>query len=232
MTINQSITVLFLCYNDQATIGPLIETAKKVLSKVAKDWEIIVIDDKSSDQSRKVLINLKHRYSRLKLIFNSRNLGYGGTLSKGLKACQKELIFYTDGDGQYDIGEIKKMLSVFDDQCDLVNGYKIKRKDPIIRRIIGKLYQILARVIFQLPISDPNCDFRLIRKKILEKIDFKSKSGGIGVELVKKIQLAGGKFKEVGVHHYSRRAGQSQFFKLRNIIATWRDLTSLYRELK
>lgn len=209
----------------------MVLEAKQVAEKLTDDFEIIVIDDGSTDGSRELLLQLQQDISQLKLVFHKKNRGYGGALRSGFSAASKDLVFYTDGDGQYDVKEIPLLLEKLSDDIDIVNGYKIKRSDPWHRIIIGAIYQYAMRLAFWLPIKDPDCDFRLIRARVFKAISLKSNTGTITIELVKKIQRAGFRFAEVGVSHYFRTYGQSQFFNFRRIFKTLYRLLFLWFDL-
>src|SRR3989338_4882787 len=226
-----SISVFFPCYNDAKSIRKLVEDSFLILKKITSNHEVIVIDDYSTDESRKVLKNLSKKYKNLKLVFHERNLGYGGALRSGFKTASKELVFYTDGDGQYDVKELPILLSLLTKDIDIANGIKMSRHDPTYRIFVGNLYSFVARWMFFLPIYDVDCDFRLIRRSILRKLDLKSNSGSICVELVKKSQRAGAKFRQVSVHHKERRWGESQFFRVDRILNTFFELGKLWIKL-
>jgi len=226
-----SISVFFPCYNDAKSIRKLVEDSFLILKKITFNHEVIVIDDYSTDGSRKVLKNLSKKYKNLKLVFHERNLGYGGALRSGFKTASKELVFYTDGDGQYDVKELPILLSLLTKDIDIANGIKMSRHDPTYRIFVGNLYSFIARWIFFLPIYDVDCDFRLIRRSVLTKLDLKSNSGSICVEIVKKSQRAGAKFRQVSVHHKERKWGQSQFFRVDRILNTFFELGKLWIKL-
>jgi len=227
----ESITAFFPCYNDARSIGSIVQKAVKTLKKITPNFEVIVIDDGSSDNSREVLVNLKRRYSELKLIFHPSNRGYGGALISGFKNATKDLIFYTDGDGQYDVEELANLVILMKKDVDFVNGIKITRRDPLIRVVGGNLYNFVIRWFFWLPVFDIDCDFRLIRRRIIKKINLRSTSGAICVELVKKCQKAGARFFQVSVRHHERLHGRSQFFRLNRLIHTSYELILLRIEL-
>lgn len=201
------------------------------LRAIAKEYEVIVIDDGSQDGSRVVLKKLAKKYKNLKLVFHEKNKGYGGALRSGFAAATKDLVFYTDGDGQYVVKELPALLSLMTDDVHFVNGIKMPRQDPTIRLVIGNLYALFVRWAFWLPIYDVDCDFRLIRSGIIKKLNLKSNSGSICVELVKKAQRAGAKFRQVSVHHYERRFGSSQFFRPGRILRTLLADVGLWLEL-
>jgi glycosyltransferase involved in cell wall biosynthesis len=226
-----SISVFFPCYNDEKTIGKLIQDAFATLKAIAPDYEVIVVDDGSTDGSRKLLTNLSKKYKDLKLVFHEKNKGYGGALQSGFKSATKDLIFYTDGDGQYDVKELPILLELMSKDVDFINGIKMARHDPTYRIVIGNLYSLVIRWAFWLPIADVDCDFRLIRKSIIDKIKLKVTSGAICVELVKKADRAGAKFRQVSVHHFERNHGNSQFFRPNRILHTFWELGNLWVEL-
>lgn len=226
-----SISVFFPCYNDKGTIASLILDARTVLEKITDDYEIIVIDDGSTDGSRDLILAMQGGTPQLKLVMHENNRGYGGALRSGFKTATKSLVFYTDGDGQYDVKELPLLLEKLNDKIDVVNGYKIKRNDPWHRIVIGYLYQHVIKILFNLKIKDVDCDFRLIRKKAIETIELESNTGTICVELVKKIERAGFKFAEVGVHHFFRTYGKSQFFNFKRIFRTISGLIKLWTDI-
>lgn len=231
MRLNPSISVFFPCYNDSHSIGQLVTDAFTTLKKITNKFEVIVVDDGSTDNSRNVLKNLLKEYKQLKVIYHRKNKGYGEALQTGFRTAKYEWIFYTDGDGQYDVKKLPLLVKLTSDNVDFINGIKIARRDPTYRLIAGNVYSFLIRWLFWTPVHDIDCDFRLIRKRIIEKITLKSTSGSICVELVKKAQRAGAKFQEVGVPHFERRWGNSQFFRPRRILQTFCELFILWINL-
>lgn len=228
---HKSISVFFPCYNDAGTIGKLVEDVLSFLPKLVKDYEVIVVDDGSTDKSRDILKKLAKRRRAIKLVFHGKNKGYGGALKSGFKQASKDLIFYTDGDGQYDPRELPILLSLMTDDVNFINGIKMTRHDPTYRVFAGNIYSFIARWLFWLPVYDVDCDFRLIRRALVKKLELQSNSGSICVELVKKAQRAGGKFRQVSVHHYQRSWGQSQFFRPSKLLSTFLELISLWIQL-
>ena len=152
-------------------------------------------------------------------------------MQSGFRAATKDLIFYTDGDGQYDVRELAKLFALLDEETDVVNGYKLERGDKINRKVVGGFYNRLAHFLFSLPIRDVDCDFRLIRREFSDKIALSSTSGSICVELVYKLNKAGARFREIGVNHYERPFGKSQFFTVRRVTKTLFDFFSLWLRL-
>ena len=226
-----SISVFFPCYNDGKTIGDLVEEAARQLHQLTDDFEIIVVNDGSADDSAEVLRALETRVPHLKVVTHPQNRGYGAALRSGFGAASKDVVFYTDGDGQYDVRELPVLVMLLTDDTDFVNGIKMTRQDPAYRVHVGNLHRFLMRWLFWLPINDVDCDFRLIRRRVLQQVELHSNSGSICVELVKNAQRAGAEFREVSVHHYARKWGQSQFFTPGRIISTYMHLAQIWLEL-
>lgn len=229
--VKPSISVFFPCYNDKGTISLLVEEVDKVLSKRKIKHEVIVVDDGSTDGSREVLKKLTREIESLKLVFHRKNRGYGGALKTGFKTAKYDLVFYTDGDAQYDVNELDLLIPLMTKDIDVVNGIKMFRNDPWYRVVIGNLYNFFVRNVFGIDIADTDCDFRLIRKSLLNKISLKSDSGSICAELVRKLQDAGAQFRQVSVHHYPRVYGGSQFFNVKRVWKTGTELILLWWEL-
>ncbi len=223
-----SISVFFSCYNDVKTIGTLVVNAKRVLKKLTTDFEIIVIDDGSVDNSRQVLLQLSRGIKELKLVFHDINRGYGAVLQTGFKTVSKDLVFYTDGDGQYDVAELDILFRLMTDDISFVQGIKLDRQDYSYRVTIGNLYAFVMRWLFMLDTWDVDCDFRLMRKWVVKKVHLTCNSGAVCVELVKKAQSAGAKFRHVGIHHFARVYGKSQFFKTKRILQTVGEIILLW----
>ena len=226
MTRPPGISVFFPAYNDGGTIASMVVSAILTLREVTDDYEVIVVNDGSSDYTPEILEELARKYEQVRIVHHPHNRGYGGALRSGFAAATKELIFYTDGDAQYDPRELKLLLPLMRPGIDLVNGYKIGRSDPLHRIIIGRLYQYVVKFLFGLKLKDVDCDFRLIRRSVFRQVSLESNSGVICVELMKKIQDAGFGLAEVPVHHYHRAYGKSQFFNFRRI---WRVGVALVR---
>ena len=180
---------------------------------------------------REILRELATKNKYLKLVFHQKNQGYGGALISGFKKSSKDIIFYTDGDFQYDIRELSNLFEKLNNKVDIVQGYKVKRFDPWFRVVIGDIYNIGVKLLFAIKIRDVDCDFRLIRKSVFDKVELKHKSGVITVEMVKKIQDAGFKFTEVAVSHYHRSYGRSQFFNFSRVYRVGVEIIDLWREL-
>ena len=226
-----SITAFFPCYGDAGTIASMVVLAERTLRQATDDWEIVVVNDHSPDHAAEVLSELRERYPRLRVIEHAENRGYGGALRSGFASATKELVFYTDGDAQYDPRELTRLLAALAPAVDVVNGYKLFRGDGPVRTIVGRVYHLVVSAAFRLPIRDVDCDFRLIRRAALEGVALESTSGTICVELIKKLADRGVRFAEVGVNHYDRPFGSSQFFRPGRVLRTLGQLVALWWKL-
>lgn len=229
--LRPSISAFFPCYNDERTIETLVRRAAEALSGLTDDFEVLVVNDGSTDGSAAVLERAAAELPWLRVITHADNLGYGGALRSGFAHATKELVFYTDGDGQYDVGELPLLVMLLTPDTDFVNGMKMTRQDPGYRVFAGNLHRFATRWSFWLPVTDVDCDFRLIRRSILDQVHLTQNSGSICVELVKLSQRAGARFREVSVHHYARQFGESQFFRPGRIAKTYVDLARLWLKL-
>jgi len=226
-----SVSVFFPAFNDANSIAKLVSDAAEILPALTDDYEIIVVNDGSADETKDVLAGLETKHGSLRVIEHETNRGYGAALRSGFDAAEKDLIFYTDGDGQYDVREMPKLFALLGENIDVVNGFKLMRADNANRKIFGGLYSRMARLLFSLPVRDVDCDFRLIRREVLCKISLLTNSGSICVELIYKLTRIGARFAETGVIHRERPFGKSQFFTARRIAETLRDFFLMWFKL-
>jgi glycosyltransferase involved in cell wall biosynthesis len=225
------LSVFFPAYNDSGTIASMVIRTVKTASELTPDFEIIVVDDGSADGTADIADELARTYPQVRAVHHPINRDYGAALQTGFRSATKELIFYTDGDAQYDPAELAALWVNMSPQADLVNGYKISRADPLHRIVIGRVYHYIVSILFGLKLRDVDCDFRLMRRAIFDQINLEKTSGIICVEMMKKIQDAGFRIVEVPVHHYHRAFGTSQFFNVRRLVRTGRDLLLLWYAL-
>lgn len=227
-----SISAFFPIYNDWGTVGSMVASAVSTLKSLCNRYEVILVDDGSDILTKRMLADVVRHYENVRVVEHERNGGYGAALRTGFREAKYDLIFYTDGDAQYDPQELSLLFPLMTDEVDIVNGYKIKRSDPIYRVWIGKTYHWITKLMFGFPIRDVDCDFRLIRKRVFDKVNLESNSGMICVEMITKFHRAGFKFAEVGVHHYFRMSGKSQFFNFKRIFRVGVGLIRLWYKLR
>jgi glycosyltransferase involved in cell wall biosynthesis len=223
------LSVFFPAYNDAGTIASLVITSVKVAATLTGDFEVIVVNDGSKDDTGRILDELARLYpDRVRIVHHETNRGYGGALRSGFATASKDLVFYTDGDAQYDPAEMTLLWQKMADDVDWVNGWKMSRSDPLHRIIIGRLYHHMVKILFGLKVRDVDCDFRLMRRRIFDVVRLEKNSGVICLEMMKKFQDAGFRVAEQPVHHYHRAYGRSQFFNFPRIYRTAIDVMKLW----
>jgi glycosyltransferase involved in cell wall biosynthesis len=225
------LSVFFPAYNDSGTIASMVIRAVKAAADLTSNFEVIIVDDGSADGTAEIADELARTYPQVRAVHHPINRDYGAALRTGFRAATKDLVFYTDGDAQYDPTELPLLWARLTADADMVNGYKISRADPLHRIVIGRVYHHIVSVLFGLKLRDVDCDFRLMRRSIFDRINLEKTSGIICVEMMKKIQDAGFRVVEVPVHHYHRAFGKSQFFNVRRLFRTGRDLLVLWYSL-
>ena len=225
------LSVFFPAYNDSGTIASLVISALRTARTLTSDFEVIIVNDGSADATADIANELARTYPEVRVVHHDRNRGYGGALRTGFETATRDLVFYTDGDAQYDPAEMAVLWEAFNESVDLVNGYKISRSDPLHRIVIGRIYHHTVKILFGLRVRDVDCDFRLMRRSIFDRVMLEKNSGVICLEMMKKIQDAGFRIAEVPVHHYHRAYGRSQFFNFRRLFKTGVDVLKLWYDL-
>ncbi len=225
------LSIFFPAYNDGGPIASLVILAVQVAGRLTSDFEVIVVNDGSTDATRDILDDLVRTYPNVRAIHHQRNRGYGAALRSGFAAATKDLIAYTDGDAQYDPAELPVLWNRLTPDADMVTGYKISRSDPWHRVVIGRVYHHTVKFLFRLRVRDVDCDFRLMRREIFDRVKLEKDTGVICLEMMRKIQDAGFCVVEVPVHHYHRLHGRSQFFNVRRVFWTGVDVMRLWVKL-
>jgi glycosyltransferase involved in cell wall biosynthesis len=228
MTTVASVSAVFPCYNDETTIGGLVDDVHGALAPLVGDVEVIVVNDGSADGSRAVLDSLAVDRPWLRVVHHETNGGYGKALLSGFGAARNEWIFYTDGDAQYDATEAALLVPLAGDDIDVVQGYKIGRGDSWYRKVIGRCYHHVVKRLFNLKVRDTDCDFRMFRRQLIIDRPLTSTTGVICVEMMRSFDRAGARFVEIPVHHYFRPSGKSQFFRVPAIARSARQLLALW----
>ncbi len=227
---NISISVFFPCYNEQDNLARVVQQALSVLERLKADFEIIIVDDGSSDSTGQVADELAGENDRVKVVHHGTNLGYGAALQSGFKAATKELVFYTDGDGQFDINEMPPLLGLIE-QYDIVSCFRLNRQDNLIRKINGWCWTKLVCFLFGMKVRDIDCAFKLYKREIFENIKVVSTSALIDAEILARAVREGYRITQKGIHHYPRTAGAQTGANLRVILRAFKELLKLRGEI-
>lgn len=229
------LSVFLPAYNEEANLSHTVKNVVDNLNKSVSTWELIIVNDGSKDKTGAIADDFAKKDSRIRVIHLHPNGGYGSALKAGLYACKYPWISFIDSDGQFDFSEIGRFLKTQEKtSADLVIGYYLGRKVSFQRKINTKIWQIIVWLLFGLNVKDIDCGFKLISKKVLDKIDKLESTRGafITSEFLIKCQKAGFKIVEIGVQHFPRVQGEGTGANLDVIIQSFKDLFTLWRKLK
>jgi glycosyltransferase involved in cell wall biosynthesis len=224
------ISAFFPAYNEEKNVGPMVERLAAVLPRVSDDWEIVVVDDGSKDRTGELADALAAADPRVRVVHHPVNRGYGGALKSGFAASRKDYVFFTDGDGQFDAGEIDRLLPHVP-AYDVVVGYRITRAEGGLRRLNAAAWNRLVRLLFHVPVRDVDCAFKLLKRRVLETVRPEAEGAMISTELLARAQRAGFRIVEVGVHHYPRTHGAPTGANPLVILRAFYELFRLYRRI-
>ena len=225
-----SISVFFPCYNEAESIEALIDKSLEVLGGLTDDVEIIIVDDGSSDGTAGIADRLASQHETVRVVHHDQNTGYGGALQSGFRAATKELVFYTDGDGQFDIAELAEILPLIDG-ADIVSCYRINRQEGILRKLNAWCWGKLVCMVFGMKLRDIDCAFKLYRREIFDNIAMQSMGALIDAEILARATRKGYKIVQKGVHHYPRTAGSSTGANPAVILRAFRELFKLRKDI-
>jgi len=228
------LSVFFPAYNEQGSIENTVLKAKNILQTIAKKWEIIIVNDGSSDKTLEISRGLSKKDKNIRIINHRINKGYGAALQSGFYSSRYSWISFTDSDGQFDFSEINKFIAKQKEtSADLIIGYYKKRKVAKSVILSSKIWEIFVFILFGLKVRDIDCAFKLISKEVVDKIEkLESQRGAfISSELLIKAKRAGFKIEEIGITHYERSAGSSTGRNLGVIIESFKDLFRLWLKL-
>jgi len=221
-----SISVFFPCYNEQDNVARTVEQTLVILEELGADFEVIIVDDGSSDATGQIADKIASQDNRVKVVHHPTNLGYGAALQSGFKAATKKIVFYTDGDGQFDISEMPPLLPLIE-QYDIVSCYRLNRQDNLIRKINGWCWTKLVCLLFGIKVRDIDCAFKLYKKEIFDNIKLSSAGALIDAEILARAVRRGYTITQKGVHHYPRTAGAQTGANLRVILRAFKELFKL-----
>lgn len=205
----QSISVFVPVYNEQGSVRVTAEEISRYLTTRFQEYEILLITSKeSTDGTNEIARDLEHEIKNLRVVNRGNDVSYAGALRAGFKNSKKELIFFTDGDRQFDINELDLLMPLIE-RYDIVTGFKIKRNDPLMRIWMSWLYNVTMRFVFGLSLRDINGAFKLYRRRVIDAVDFLPNltQGVIHVEVYLTALKKGYTIAEVGVHHFHRLTG-------------------------
>lgn len=226
------LSVFFPAYNDEGNIGKVTEAAVKVLEEMGAVYEVIIVHDGSPDRTGEVADGIAARHPAVRVIHHPKNLGYGAALKTGFTAAKNEYVFYTDGDNQFDVREMKKFVPLVSlGLSDLVVGFRNRKKYSLYRKITSFTFNLVLQVLFDLPYRDVDCAFKLVPKSLIDRIDLGSVDAFIDAELLIRAQQLGYEVTEIGVTHRPREAGVSAV-KTGVILRTIREMIRFYLHVR
>jgi len=224
------ITFFFPVYNDERTVRTVAEKAETFLKDVAGEYQIIIIDDGSPDNSGKIADQLAKENDRIRVIHHEVNKGYGAALKTGFEASEHEIICFTDGDDEYDTFDFYKLIKLID-FYDLIITFRYRRMYSYYRIIVSRVYNAVLRVLFNIPYRDISTGLRMVRKSALQEVTLLSDSPFIGAELTIKLMLKGYRIGQVGIQTFPRKFNKGSAATVKNIIATIKDIIRIYRSI-
>jgi len=225
-----SVTVFFPCYNEQENITRVVTEAIAVLDELGIDYEILVVNDGSSDNTAKKADALAAQYNTVSVIHHPVNQGYGAALQSGFKAATKDLVFYTDGDGQFDIKEFPHLLDLIQ-ECDIVSAFRLNRQDSLVRKMNGWFWTKLVCLVFGMSIRDIDCAFKLYRREIIVDMPMLSTGALIDAEVLARATRSGCKIVQTGVHHFACTSGGQTGANVGVILRAFRELFQLRQRI-
>lgn len=226
------LSVFFPAYYDEGNIGKVVENAVKVLEELKlKDYEVVVIEDGSPDKTGEVADAMAAKYEKVRVIHHEKNMGYGATLKDGFTSAKLDYVFYTDGDNQFDLNELKRFVALVP-FADMIVGYRKKKQYSLYRKFTSLSYNYLLKLIFGLDYWDIDCAFKLFRRDLFDKITINSVDAFIDAEIMLKAKLLGYTSIEMGVTHLPRVDGVSTGARPSVILRTIKEVFEYRKEYK
>jgi len=225
-----SVSVFFPAYYDEKNIGKVVDSAVRVLEELKlKDYEVIIIEDGSPDKTAEVADELAVKYQKVRVIHHEKNMGYGATLKDGFLNAKLDYVFYTDGDNQFDLNELKKFVALIP-YSDIVVGYRKKKQYSLYRKFTSLCYNYLLKLIFDIHFWDIDCAFKLFKTDLFKKININSVDAFIDAEIMLKAKLLDYSVTEIGVMHLPRVDGISTGARPSVIIRTIKEVFEYRKE--
>lgn len=229
----EELSVFFPAYNEEGNIEKTVLDARRILQKVARKWEIIIINDGSRDKTGKISDKLSKDYKNIRVVHHSPNRGYGGALKSGFSAANYEWVAFADSDGQFKFSDIEKFIKL-KDNADLILGIRAERADSIVRKFYTFVWsKFLPRLLFNLKVTDYSCGFKMIKSKVYDRVQpLIGEEKVTQIEMLVKAQRAGFRFAEVEVGHFPRTHGTQTGANIKVVAKSIRDLLKLWWKLK
>lgn len=226
-----SVSAFFPAHNEADNIGSLTEKTVAALSRLVDDFEVIIVNDGSKDGTREIADEFAGRIPQVRAVHHEINRGYGGAVKTGFASATKDWVFFTDGDGQFDVNEIELLLEHVDDH-DAVVGFRMDRQDPAHRKLFAFCWGTLINLLFGFRVKDIDCAFKLFRRTYFDGVELQAEGAVISTEFFAILKRNGARIKQVGVHHYPRLAGQQSGGNPKVIFRAFKELFFLYGRLK
>ncbi|MEN8126534.1 MAG: glycosyltransferase family 2 protein [Planctomycetota bacterium] len=226
-----SLSIFFPCYNEKDSVRAITQKALLTAKDICSDFEVILVDDGSKDGTAELIDTLANEYPNVHAVHHPQNQGYGSALQSGFRAASKDYVFYSDGDSQFDIGELPTLLPLIRNH-DIVSGYRLDRQDSMLRKINAFCWTRLVCFLFGLRLKDIDCAFKLYKREIFDQIEMHSTGALIDTEILARAMQKGYSIAQIGVHHYPRKAGQSTGADVKVILRAFKELFKLRKQIQ
>lgn len=228
---DKPVSLILPLYNEEANIEEVVSSVLNFFNERKSPFEIILVNDGSSDRTPFIIEKLAKENKYVRAVHHHNNKGYGVALTSGFNVAQYEIVAFMDGDGQFEISDIDKLL-IYNGDYDIVVGYRMKRQDPFYRIIMGKAYTRLIYLLFGVSLKDVNCGFKIFKKPILNRIHIFSNGGLVSAEILVRAKNIGCNIKEAGVNHFRRLAGKQSGASFGVLVNGIYELWNLFMDIR
>jgi hypothetical protein len=225
------VSIVLPCFNEAPNVADAVRAAASAAEAYAADYEVIVVDDGSRDETARIAAAIADSDRRVRLIMHSGNRGYGAAVRSGVRAARMPWILLTDADLQFDLCELSDFVA-YAQTADLIVGWRVLRQDPLRRRVNGAAWSWLVRRMFRIGVRDVDCAFKLVRADLAQSLPLLSTGAMISTELIVQALASGARLEEIGVRHRPRVAGDQSGARPLVVLRAFRELASLRRSLQ
>jgi glycosyltransferase involved in cell wall biosynthesis len=222
--------VVLPCFNEEGNLADMVQDALTAAARVTRHYEVLIVDDGSTDQTAEIGAALAEGHSRVRFVMHLTNRGYGAAVRTGIAACRMPYVLLTDADLQFDLGELESFLPRLEG-ADVVVGYRLRRNDPPSRRLAASGWNWLVRGLYGLPFRDVDCAFKLFPRELLQQLELHASGAVFSTELLVRARESGAAMAEVGVHHFERVSGRASGGSPRVVVRAFRELIRLHPSL-